>query len=88
MFSMPLPHVTLVLAERCWGLSEARIQTLAGGMTSAVWAVDHGEGRWVVGLVYWKLCPWPRPARVRLRSGTRSSVRRAWVCGVVGSWRG
>ena len=50
MFSIPLPHVTLVLAER-WGLSEARIHTLAGGMTSAVWAVDHGEGRWVAKAV-------------------------------------
>jgi len=50
MFSIPLPFVTLVLAKR-WGLSDARIQALAGGMTSAVWAVDDGEGRWVAKAV-------------------------------------
>jgi Phosphotransferase enzyme family len=50
MFSIPLPHVALVLAER-WGLSEARIQAFPGGMTSEVWAVDHGEGRWVAKAV-------------------------------------
>ena len=38
------------MAER-WGLSEARIEPLVGGMTSAVWAVDHGEARWVVKAV-------------------------------------
>ena len=51
MLSFPLPHITLALAER-WGLSDARIQPLTGGMTSVVWAVDHSAGRWVAKAVH------------------------------------
>jgi homoserine kinase type II len=51
MHTIPLPHLTLALVEH-WGLTEARIQPLIGGMTSAVWTVDHSEGRWVAKAVH------------------------------------
>ena len=50
MFSIPPAQIALVLAKRR-GLPDARIRPLAGGMTSVVWAVDHGRGRWVAKAV-------------------------------------
>ena len=50
MFTIPLTQIALVLAER-WGLPDAQIQPIPGGMTSAVWAVDRGQERWVAKAV-------------------------------------
>lgn len=50
MFNISLSYLGSFVADR-WGLSDARIRPLLGGMTSSVWAVDHPRGRWVAKAV-------------------------------------
>jgi Ser/Thr protein kinase RdoA (MazF antagonist) len=49
-FNPSLPQIESAIAEH-WGLRDARIRPLAGGMTSLVWSVDHPRGRWVAKAV-------------------------------------